>query len=83
MTTWVITLVKNSGIEIPKQHAHLHIKRSKTTKFQMNPMKDVRGLAKTRSWMAEQMERQKESCTHGPTRIISIAPSPLSGDKKP
>ena len=41
--------VKNSGIKILKSNAHLHIIGRKSTKFQVNPMKDVGGVAETRS----------------------------------
>ena len=40
---------KNSQIKLLKPHAHIHIIRRKSTKFQMNPMKDVGGVAETRS----------------------------------
>ena len=36
--------VKNSQIKILKPHAHLHIIGRKSTKFQVNPMKDVGGV---------------------------------------
>ena len=45
--------VKNSSIKNPKPHVHLHITGRKSTKFQMNPMKDVEGVAETRSWLAK------------------------------
>ena len=45
--------IKNSRIKILKSHAHLHFIGRKSTKFQMNPMKDVRGVAETRSWLAK------------------------------
>ena len=45
--------VKNISIKNPKPHAHLHIIGRKSTKFQINPMKDVGGVAKTRSWLAK------------------------------
>ena len=38
----------NSRIEVPKPHAHLYIIGRKSTKFQVNPMKDVEGVAETR-----------------------------------
>ena len=41
--------VKNRPIENPKPHAYLHIITRKSTQFQMNPMKDVEGVAETRS----------------------------------
>ena len=37
--------VKNSRIKILKPYAHLHIIGRKATKFQMNPMKVVGGVA--------------------------------------
>ena len=45
--------VQNSRIKILKPHAHLHIIGKKSTKFQMNPMKDVGRVAETRSWLAK------------------------------
>ena len=39
--------VKNSSIKNPKPHADLHIIGTKSTKFQMNPMIDVGGVAET------------------------------------
>ena len=42
--------IKKSQIKILKPHAHLHSIGRKSTKFQMNPMKDVGGVAETRSW---------------------------------
>ena len=45
--------IKNSRIKILKPHAHLHIIGRKSTKFQMNQMKDVGGVAETRSWLAK------------------------------
>ena len=41
--------IKNSQIKIPKPNAHLHIIERKSTKFQVNPMKDVGGVVETRS----------------------------------
>ena len=41
--------IKNSRIKILKPHAHLHIIGRKSTKFQVNPMKDVGGVAETKS----------------------------------
>ena len=40
--------VKNSRIKNPKPHAHFHIIGRKSTKFQVNLMKDVGGVAETR-----------------------------------
>ena len=45
--------VKNSSIKNPKPHAHLHIIGKKSTKFQMNQMKAVVGVAETRLWLAK------------------------------
>ena len=39
---------KNSQIKILKSHAHLCIIGRKSTKFQLNPMKDVEGVEETR-----------------------------------
>ena len=39
---------KNSQIIFLKSHAHLCIIGRKSTKFQMNPMKDVEGVEETR-----------------------------------
>ena len=52
-SAWAITPFKNSRIKILKPHAHLHIIGKESTKLQMNPMKDVGGVAETRSWMAK------------------------------
>ena len=43
------TSVKNSRIKIQKPHAYLHIRGKKSTKFHVNPMKDVRGVAEIRT----------------------------------
>ena len=40
--------IKNCRIKILKSHAHLHIIGRKSTKFQVNPMKDVGGVEETR-----------------------------------
>ena len=48
--------VKNNRIKIPKSHAHLNIIGRKSTKFQVDPMKDVE-VSETRSL--------------GPTAILS------------
>ena len=45
--------IKHSQIKILKPQAHLHIIGRKSTKFQMNAMKDVDGVAETRSWLAK------------------------------
>ena len=39
---------KNSQIKILISHAHLCIIGTKSTKFQMNPMKDVEGVDETK-----------------------------------
>ena len=39
---------ENSQIKILKPHAHLCIIGRKSTKFQMNPMKDVEGVEETK-----------------------------------
>ena len=39
---------KNSQIKILKSHAHICIIGGKSTKFQMNPMKDVEGVEEIR-----------------------------------
>ena len=45
--------VNNSQIKILKTHAHLHIIGRKSTKFQMNPMKDVEELwRQDRGWQS-------------------------------
>ena len=41
--------IKNSRIKILKPNAHLHIIGRKSTQFQVNPMKEVGGVAETRS----------------------------------
>ena len=53
---------KNSQIKILKPHAHLCIIGRKSTKFQVNPMNDVGGVAKTRSLgrMDVRTDRRKE-----------------------
>ena len=55
--------LKNSCIKIPTPHAHLHITGRKSTKFQGNPIKDVGGVAETRSrgWM----DRRNNTHTDG------------------
>ena len=53
MSAWANISVKNSSIKNPKPHAHLHIIGRKSTKFQMNPMKDVGGVAKKRPWLGK------------------------------
>ena len=61
-------LVKNSQIKILKSHAHLHITGRKPTKFQVNLMKDVGGVAETRSIGRTAGE------TEGLTWVISKVP---------
>ena len=45
--------IKYSRIRILKPYAHFNIIARKSTKFQMNPMKGVGGVAETRSWLAK------------------------------
>ena len=61
--------VKNSQIKILKPHAHLHIIGRKSTEFQVNLMKDVGGVAETRSLrrMAGQTEGRKDGQKDGQT----------------
>ena len=59
--------IKNSRIKILKSHAHHHIIRRKSTKFQINPMKDVGGVAETRlSWVA----KFKSAWAISPSKIV-------------
>ena len=58
--------IKNSQIKILKSHAHLHIVGKKSTKFQMNPMKDVGGVVETRSWLA----KFKSAWAINPSKIV-------------
>ena len=44
---------KYSQIKILKPHAHLCIMGRKSTKFQINPMKDVGEVTEARSWLAK------------------------------
>ena len=48
MLAWTVTPTKNSQIKILKPHAYLCIIGRKSTKFQMNPMKNVEGVEETR-----------------------------------
>ena len=41
--------IKIAESKIPKSHAYLHIIGRMSTKLQVNPMKDVGGVAETRS----------------------------------
>ena len=65
-SVWVINSIKISRIKILKPHAHLHIIGRKPTKFQMNPMKDVGGVAETRSWLA----KFKSAWAINPSKIV-------------
>ena len=47
-SAWAVILSKNSQIKILKPHAHLRIIGRKSIKFQINPMKDVDGVAEIR-----------------------------------
>ena len=71
--------VENSQIKIPKPHAHLPIIGRKSTKFQVNPMKDVHvgRVAETRSRM--------DGITHTWTdegHFNSPPPPPTSGNNQ-
>ena len=78
---------KNSRIKILKPHAHLHIIARKSTKFQVNPMKDVRGVAETRSLgrtagrTEGQTDGRNNAHTDGRGHFYS-PPPPMSGDKE-
>ena len=56
--------IKNSRIKIPRSNAHLQIIGRMSKKFQVNLMKDVGGVAETRSWAAGQMDRRMDGITH-------------------
>ena len=43
--------IKNSSLKNPNTHVHLDIIGRKSTKFHMNPMKDVEAVVSTRSWL--------------------------------
>ena len=64
-SAWAITPSKNSQIKILKPHTNLHIIGWKSTKFQANPIKDVVGVAETRS--LGQTAGRKEGRTDGRT----------------
>ena len=57
--------VKNNRFKILKPHAHIHIIERKSTQFQVNPMKDVGGVAETRSlgWTATRKDRWNNAHT--------------------
>ena len=80
-----VNSIKNSQIKILKPHAHLHIIGGKSTRFQVNLMKDVDGVAEKRSVgrTAGQMEGRTNGITH--TRMdkghFCSPPLPTSGDK--
>ena len=68
-----------------KPDAHLYMIRRQTIKVQISPMKDVRGVAGTRSdgRIDGRTDGRTHGRTHGRTRVISIVPPPpTSGDKK-
>ena len=73
--------VKNSRTKILKPHAHFHIIGRKSTKFQVNPMKDVGVVAETRS--LGRTAGGTDGITH--TRMdeghFYSPPPPTSGDK--
>ena len=52
-SAWAITPSKIVEAKLKKTHAHLHIIGKNSTKFQMKPIKDVGGVAETRSWLAK------------------------------
>ena len=68
--------VKNGRNKNQKPHAHFHMIRRQSMKFQTSPMKDVRRVARTRSDGRKygRTDRRTDGHTHGRTRIISIAP---------
>ena len=70
--------IKNSQITIPKPHTHLYIIGRKCTKFQVNQMKDVRGVAEK-----VLSARRPNGITH--TRMdeghLCSPPSPMSDDR--
>ena len=76
--------IKNSRIKILKAHTRILIIGRQFTKFQVNPMKDVRGVAETRSHgrtagrTVGRTDGRTVLRTHGRTRVISIAPPPTS-----
>ena len=76
--------VKNSRIKILKPHAHLHIIGRRSTKFQVNPMKDVGGVAETKSLgrTAGRTEGRTDAITHTRTDEghFYSPPPPTSGD---
>ena len=74
--------VKNSRIKILKPHAHLHIIGRKSTKFQVNPMRDVGGVAETRS--LGRPGGQTDGITHTRTDEghFYSPPPPTSGDNQ-
>ena len=78
--------IKNSRIKILKTDAHLHIIGRKSTKFQVNPMKDVGGVAETRSLgrTAGWTEGRTDGITHTRTDEghFYSPPPPTSGDNK-
>ena len=91
-TAWAITTSKMVTLKILKPYAHLHIIGRKSTKFQVNLMKDVGGVAETRSLgrMARQTEGRTEGWMEGQTERIMHTrtdeghfysrPPPTSGD---
>ena len=61
---------KNGQNKNQKPHAHLQNIIKQSTKFQINPTKEVGGVVKT----SFQKDRRKDRGTHGRTRVISLAP---------
>ena len=62
--------IKNSRTKILKSHAHLHIIGKKSTKFQMNPMKDVGGVAETRLWLANFVSMGDNSVKNSRIKVL-------------
>ena len=79
--------VNNGRIEILKPHAHLHIIGRKSTKFQVNPMKDVGAETRSPGRTAGRTEGRTDGRTDGITHTrmdeghFSSPPPPTSGDK--
>ena len=78
--------IKNSQIKILKPHAHLHIIGRKPTKFQMNLMKAVGGVAETRylKRMAGRTDRRMDGITQIQTGEGHFygQPLPTSGENE-
>ena len=79
---------KNGRNKNEKPHAHLHTIRSRSTKFQINPMKDVGGVAGTRfrtdRRKDERMHTRTDKCHfYSPLRLgrVTKTGSPLSSSR--